>query len=77
MHLQVTAERMSWPKFGHAAVNNQGVTVRGIDEIQFERTNLPKKTDQKKSTDFGGSLASGDKREVRPARNPDCLHTNG
>ena len=43
--VQITAERKKWPKFGHAAKSNEGVTMQSVDEIMFERTNLPKKAE--------------------------------
>ena len=46
--VQITSERKEWPKFGLAATQgNKGVTVQSVDQVSFERTNLPKKEEKK------------------------------
>eukprot|EP01025_Chloroclados_australasicus_P038386 TRINITY_DN3947_c0_g2_i2.p1 TRINITY_DN3947_c0_g2~~TRINITY_DN3947_c0_g2_i2.p1 ORF type:complete len:266 (+),score=39.06 TRINITY_DN3947_c0_g2_i2:116-913(+) len=44
---EVAQQRRQWPKFGQAAVTNEGVTMQSVDDIMFERTNLPKKDEKK------------------------------
>lgn len=47
---EITAERKKWPKFGLAATQgNKGVTVQSVDQVTFERTNLPKKEEKKEN----------------------------
>lgn len=31
-------ERLAWPLFGAAALNNDGMTTRAVQALQFERT---------------------------------------
>jgi RNA recognition motif. (a.k.a. RRM, RBD, or RNP domain) len=45
--VQVTAERKKWAKFGLAAQSNKGVTAQSVEQVMFERTNMPKKEEKK------------------------------
>lgn len=45
--MQVTAERKQWAKFGLARESNKGVTAQSVDQVMFERTNMPKKEEKK------------------------------
>lgn len=56
---EITAERKQWPKFGLAgSQGNRGVTVQSVDQVTFERTNLPKK-EEKKDTNAAKSAMEG------------------